>query len=66
VNGLLADTDEQLIAAVRRLADDSEERRRFGTAGAAMAASTFTVARLAQSHDALYAQLLAKKSNYRR
>jgi glycosyltransferase involved in cell wall biosynthesis len=66
VNGLLADTDEQLIAAVRRLADDSEERRRFGVAGAAMAASTFAVARLAQSHDALYAQLLAKKSNYRR
>jgi hypothetical protein len=31
-----------------------------------MASSTFTVARLAQSHDALYAQLLAKKSNYKR
>ena len=66
VNGLLADTEEQLIAAVRRLADDSDERRRYGAAGAAMAASTFTVARLARSHDALYARLLAETSNYKR
>lgn len=66
VNGLLADTDEQLVAAVRRLADDSDERRRFGIAGAATASSMFTVARLAQSHDALYARLLAEKSNYKR
>ena len=66
VNGLLADTDDQLIAAVRRLADDSDERRRFGMAGAAIASSTFTIAGLARSHGALYARLLAGKRDYKR
>lgn len=66
VNGLLADTDDQLTAAVRRLADDSDERRRFGMAGAAIASSTFTVAGLARSHGALYARLLAGKRDYKR
>ncbi len=66
VNGLLADTEEEIIAAVRRLADDSDERRRFGIAGAEIASSMFTVARLAQSHDALYARLVAGKRNYKR
>jgi glycosyltransferase involved in cell wall biosynthesis len=66
VNGLLADTDEQLVAATRRLADDSDERRRYGAAGTAMASSTFTIDRLASSHDALYARLLAERASYKR
>jgi glycosyltransferase involved in cell wall biosynthesis len=66
VNGLLADTDEQLVAATRRLANDPDERRRYGAAGAVMASSTFTIDRLASSHDALYARLLAERANYKR
>ena len=66
VNGLLADTDEQLVAAVRRLADDADERRRFGIAGAEMASTTFTLARLAQDHDALYTRLIDGKKIYKR
>jgi len=66
VNGLLADSDEQLFAAVRRLAADADERRRFGIAGAEMASTTFTLARLAQDHDALYTRLIDGKKIYKR
>lgn len=66
INGILADNDTHLTAAVRLLADRPDLRGEYGAAGSAMAATEFTVAGLVGAHVALYSRLVAESSNYKR
>ena len=59
-NGLLVPPRDAgaLAAAIRRLAEDPEVRRRMGTAGRARAEREFGVERVMQSHLELYRELI--------
>lgn len=51
---------DELAERIRRLADDAELRARFGAEGAARMRERFSVARMADEFDAVYAQVLGR------
>lgn len=59
VNGILVEPDEpgRLAEALASLLEDPDARTRMGAAGAAMAATRYTVRRQAEVHLRLYSQL---------
>jgi glycosyltransferase involved in cell wall biosynthesis len=48
-NGLLVTTDDELVAAMRTLAEDPDERRRLGASGFREVLSTFTWEKVAEA-----------------
>jgi len=58
--GFLADSDEGLAAAVRRVLEDPPLARRLGAQGTVHARETFSIDRLVDDVDALYRRLLAQ------
>jgi glycosyltransferase involved in cell wall biosynthesis len=60
VDGVLVNAKDidGMAAALRRVIDDADLRRRLGTAGATKVANQFTIAHMSRAYEKVYLELL--------